>query len=252
MAENLQFLSNIIGSLTKTGNKVDVDLITSTIKKHLPENGQEENYNSQSIKDLADEISQSEKFNFDAEISRRNLARWFEIPEEEFKETKKEQLEPETLIHHILLENKFKKWLEEWDYEVEIGEELDGDDNTEFIPDIYAKRNTLHGIFEIVICFVCDNPPNTYRVQGLFETFETYAKSDSEFGNRDIFIVVTPHKFGPGINKSINLQNKEEKYTVFGLEGNDLSVLESINDADKRLLELKEHVEKAQLKAKRI
>lgn len=249
MIDDLQFLNNILGGITKSGNEVDVDLINSTLKKYNSDNDKTSNISSNTIKELAENIIQNDKFNFDAELNRVNLARWYEIHEEDFKDTKKERLEPETLIHHILLENKFKKWLNEWDYEVEIGEEMDGDDNTEFIPDIYAKRNTLHGIFEIVICFVCSNPPSSDRVLGLFESFETCAKEESEFGNRDIFIVVTPHKFGSRINKAISLQNKQEKYTVFGLEGNDLAVLNSINDSEKRLLELKEHVEKAQLKA---
>ncbi len=201
------------------------------------------------IKLLAEEMASQGNFNLDFEISRRNLARWFEIPEEEFKDTPKEQLEPEVLIRHIMLESLFKKWLEEWNYDVEVGEDLEGIENIEFVPDIYARRVNLHGSFEIVVCFICDNPPNTYRVRALFETFESFARDGSEFGERDIFFVVTPFTFGKGITQSITLQNLEERYTVVGLEGNDISILQSIRTPDKRLLELIEHVEKAKHKA---
>ncbi len=251
MANTEQLLNNILGSFSKTGKQIDPNLISDLLKNSSLENDSNTFIDSAEIKKIAEEISSSNgKMNFQSEITRRNLARWFEIPEEEFKDTPKEQLEPEVLIRHIILENKFKQWLEEWDYEVTIGEDMEGVENIEFIPDIYAKRVTLHGIFEIVICFVCDNPPNTWRVRALFETFESYARESSEFGATDIFLMVTPHTFGKGITQSISLQNQEEKYIVVGLEGNDLSILDSITNPLKRLLELKEHVEKAQLKSK--
>lgn len=204
---------------------------------------------AEKIKAIAQQAAEKGNFLMDLELSRRNLARWFEVPEEEFKDTPREQLEPEVLIRHIILENLFKKWLDEWNYEVEVGEDMEGIENIEFIPDLYARRVNLHGSFEIVVCFVCDNPPNTYRVRALFETFESFARDGSEFGERDIFFIVTPFTFGKGITQSITLQNNEEKYTVVALEGNDLSILQTIKGADKRLLELIEHVEKARHKA---
>lgn len=248
MANTEQLLNNILGAFSKSGKEIDSSLISDLLKNNLGESDMSYSVDTNEIEKLAKEITDAGKFNFQSEISKRNLARWFEIPEEEFKDTPKEQLEPEVLIRHIILENKFKKWLEEWDYEVSNGEDMEGVENIEFVPDLYARRVTLHGTFEIVICFVCDNPPNTWRVRALFETFESFARDESEFGSTDIFIVATPHAFGKGITQSISLQNQEEKYTVIGLEGNDLAILDSISDPTKRLLELREHIEKARLK----
>jgi len=246
-----QLLNSIIGAFSKTDKEIDPVFISNLLKTNAEIDANIASLEAEEIKKLADEMSKSKKYNLHSEISWRTLSRWYEIPEEEFKDTKKEQLEDEVLIRHIILENKFKKWLEDWDYEVTIGDDLEGVENIELIPDIYARRVTLHGVFEIVICFVCDNPPNTYRVRSFFETFESFARADSEFNNTDILMVVTPHSFGKGIIQSITLQNIEEKYTVVGLEGNDLSILDSIVDPTKKLLELKEHIDKARLKAKK-
>ncbi|MFZ1702342.1 MAG: hypothetical protein WBO10_02740 [Pyrinomonadaceae bacterium] len=241
-------VKNFIAALSATG----IDSETEEIEKWIMNAGKatsERMPDSEQIKEIAQQAAQQGSFSMDIELSRRNLARWFEVPEEEFKDTLKEQLEPEVLIRHIILENMFKTWLEEWNYDVEVGEDLEGIENIEFVPDLYASRVNLHGSFEIVVCFVCDNPPNTYRVRALFETFESFARQGSEFGERDIFFVVTPFTFGKGITQSITLQNNEEEYTVVALEGNDLSILQSIRTADKRLLELIEHVEKAKHKS---
>ena len=246
-----QLLNNIISAFSKSDKEIKPELISTLLKSNAEIDSDIATLDTDEIRKIADEMSKTKKFNFQSEISWRTLSRWYEIPEEEFRETRNEQLEEEVLIKHIILENKFKKWLEEWDYDVTIGDDLEGVENIELIPDIYAKRVTLHGTFEIVICFVCDNPPNTYRVRAFFETFESFARGDSEFSNTDILLIVTPNTFGKGIIQSITLQNQEELYTVVGLEGNDISILDSINDSMKRLLELKEHIEKAQLKAKK-
>ncbi len=73
---------------------------------------------------LAESVLQSGTQVLDAEITRKNLARWFEIPFEEFGLTPPEQLEPEVLIRHIILENQFETWLKDWGYDVVVGEDL--------------------------------------------------------------------------------------------------------------------------------
>ena len=113
----------------------------------------------------------------DAEVTRKNLARWFEVPQEEFSMTPPEQLEPEVLIRHIYLENQFTSWFKEWGYDVEVGEDLEGLEGIDFTPDVYGKLTTLHGEFEICVNFVCDQPPSQYRVRALLETLEAVALS---------------------------------------------------------------------------
>jgi regulator of replication initiation timing len=238
----------IVAALAVSGIEATATTLVDWIKKASQQISGKTVYDSENIRKLAEKMSENKSLNLDLEISRRNLSRWFEIPEEEFAQTPKAQLEPEILIRHIALENIFKSWFSEWNYEIEIGEELEGLEDIEFIPDIYAKRVTLHGIFEVIVCFVCDNPPSIYRTRSLFETFESYARSGSAFGERDIFIMATPFKFGKSITQSISLQNKEEKYCVIALEGDDIARLDGFLDPDKRLMELRDFVERAQHK----
>ena len=238
----------IIAALAASGIEASSKNLLEWIKEASHQVPGKKLYDSKRIEEYAEKMADKGAFNLGLEISKRNLSRWFEIPEEEFGSTPKEQLEPEVLIRHIALEKMFKAWFESWNYEVEVGEDLEGLEDIEFIPDIYAKRVTLHGTFEIVVCFVCDNPPSIYRTRALFETFESYAREGAEFGERDIFIIATPFKFGKSITQSITLQNKEEKYTVLALEGDDIGRIEDIDEYDKKLLELKEFVERAQNK----
>ena len=183
----------------------------------------------------------------DAEVTRKNLARWFEVPQEEFSDTPTEQLEPEVLIRHLFLEDMVKKWLTDWGYTVSIGEDLEGREGIDFTPDVYGRLDTLHGKFEICINFVCDNPPSQYRVRALLETLEAYATESSEFRMGDIYVLATPFQFGRGSSSSITLQSKEEKYSVVKLEGDDIYELQNARTAQSRLIKLMERVEKARL-----
>ncbi len=201
--------------------------------------------NPDEIDKLAQEVLKDDTPLLDAEVTRRNLARWFEIPQEEFTSTPTVQLEPEVLIRHIYLEDLFGKWLEDWNYKTLIGEDLEGRESIDFTPDVYGVLETLHGEFEICINFVCDQPPSQYRVRALLETLEAYATESSEFKYGDIYILASPFEFGRGTSASIRLQSREEKYTVLKLEGNDLYELRNARDEHSRFLQLMEHVEKA-------
>ena len=182
-----------------------------------------------------------------AEVTRKNLARWFEVPFDEFARTKPEHLEPEVLIRHIHLENQFRQWLEEWNYEVAVGEDLEGESGVEFTCDVYGRLDTLHGKFEVCINFVCDDPPSTDRVKSMLESLEAYATHKSEFKEGDLYIVATPFSFTNQANAALARQADEEKYTVVKLEGDDLWQLQSARDSQSRLELLMEHVEKSVL-----
>lgn len=250
MIENI--VESIIAALSASGIQSSTENLIEWIKnanQSVP--GQNGKLDSDKIKKLAEEMHAKGSFNLGLEMSKSNLARWFEVPEEEFIETPKSQLEPEVLIRHIALENMFNKWFDEWTYDVIVGGDLEGLEDIEIVPDIYAKRITLHGAFEVVIFFVCDNPPSIYRTRATFETFESFARTGSEFGERDILIIATPFKFGKSITQSIKLQNIEEKYTVVALEGNDIERLQRLTHPDDRLCELINHVDRAQEKLKK-
>ncbi len=250
MIENM--VESVVIALTASGIESSATNLVQWIRnasQNVP--GQEKMIDSERIQEMAEKMAKKGSFNLGLEISKSNLARWFEVPEEEFLDTPKEQLEPEVLIRHIVLERMFKDWFTNWNYDVEVGEDLEGLEDIEFVPDIYARRVTLHGTFEVVVFFVCDNPPSIYRTRATFETFESYAREGSEFGERDILIVATPFKFGKSITQSISLQNKEERYTVVTLEGDDIARLQKIQSDEERLHELIEHVERAESKVKK-
>ena len=198
------------------------------------------------IDQLADSVLRAGTPLLDAEVTRKNLARWFEVPGEEFASTPPEHLEPEILIRHIYLENTFRSWLEEWGYEVTMGEDLEGAEGIDFTPDVYGKLTTLHGYFEVCVNFVCDDPPSQYRTRALLETLEAYATEGSEFKWGDLYVLATPFTFLRGTAASIALQSREERYNVVKLEATDLWELQSARDADSRLLRLVEEVDKAQ------
>jgi len=205
-----------------------------------------ERINTNEIEKLAESVLKSETPQLDAEVTRRNLARWFEIPQEEFAATPSAQLEPDTLIRHMFFEDMFMNWMKEWGYTVNIGEDLEGLENIDFTPDVYGQLDTLHGNFEVCINFVCDNPPSQYRVRALLETLEAYATEKSDFKWGDVYILATPFQFGKGTSSSIRLQGKQEKYTVIKLEGDDIYELQKSRDSQTRLQQLMEHVQKAQ------
>ena len=250
MIENI--VESVVAALTASGIQTTSENLIQWIKnanRSVP--GQNKKLDSDKIKKLAEDMASKGTLNLGMEFSKGNLARWFEIPEEEFLSTPKSQLEPEVLIRHIALENLFQTWFESWTYEVIIGGDLEGLEDIEIVPDIYAKRITLHGTFEVVVFFVCDNPPSIYRTRALFETFESFAREGAEFGERDILIIATPFKFGKSITQSIKLQNIEEKYTVVALEGDDIERIQRLENFDDKLCELINHVERAQDKLKK-
>lgn len=174
--------------------------------------------------------------------SRREVARWFEVDLDEFDETPIHQLEPEVLYRHMYYENKFRSWFEELGYDVQIGEDVDGQED--FVPDVWAERKTLHGNFSVAVTLVCDDPPSTDRVGRMLQSLEMFApKGDSDFGMRDVYLLVTPFKFTERASKAIERQAEEEDYFVVEIEGDDLHTLEMASSSESRLGRLHDLVE---------
>ncbi|HEA26640.1 MAG TPA: hypothetical protein ENH92_05900 [Ectothiorhodospiraceae bacterium] len=232
----------------KGASGLSMDQVTGWFHRALQSVAGSSEVNSSLIEQLAEKNLKREIPVLDAEFTRKNLARWFEIPQEEFVNTPPKQLEPEVLIRHLYLEKMFKEWLAEWGYVVSIGEDLEGKESIDFTPDVYGKLNTLHGQFEVCINFVCDNPPSQYRVRALLATLEAYATESGDFKSEfkwgDIYVVATPFQFGRGTSASIRLQSREGKYTVVKLEGDDIYALRC-QDSTSRLVQLMDLVEKA-------
>ncbi len=201
----------ITGTYASKGAEIGIDKVKELMQSALSSLSPKYNTQQSEIEQLLGKIKENPpKLEF--EITRHNLARWFEIPIDDFDGTPSAQLEPEVLIRHIYLENSFKDWFMQWGYNVVVGDELTGIEGVDYVPDIHARLETLHGNFQVLVNFVCDNPPNTYRVMGLLENIESYAPQGSSFGKNDVFMLVTPFKFGEKASSSIRVQNKQEDY----------------------------------------
>lgn len=176
------------------------------------------------------------------------LARFLEVPLPDLVDVSLENLNYGTIYDHVKLEGEFQEWLSEWGYEVFLGHTLFGLENIEYIPDVYGKLDTLHGEYEVCINFVCDVPPDEDRVFALLSKIEAYAEAKSSFSSGDIFAIVTPHRFTKGAISAMELQNKQEKYSVFPIQGTDVFALEQATSAKERMGELQAKVKEAQSK----
>jgi hypothetical protein len=168
------------------------------------------------------------------EYTRGQVARWYEVPLDEFDSLPITSLRPEVLFRHIYYEDLIAKWFREWGYVVEAGEELEGLDGADFTPDVYAELPTLHGTFQVAVTLFCDNPPNTWRALGMLESIEAFAPKDSDFGEHDLYLVVTPFRFREQASTHFRIQSQEESYSVVSIEGNDLQDLEHAADPESR------------------
>lgn len=179
------------------------------------------------------------------------LARFLEIPVPDLATLNADTLDVGQLYSHVKLESQFRGWLEEWGYEVELGCPLAGLGGIEYIPDVYGVLNTLHGKFETCFSFVCDNPPDEDRVFALLGKIEAYAEAKGSFSFGDIFAVVTPHRFTQGAINALGLQNEQESYAVFPIDGGDVYVLENARTPKDRLEELQDKVRQAEEEMRR-
>lgn len=179
------------------------------------------------------------------EVSRRSIARWFEVPLEEFEQTPTSQLEAEVLFHHLYYETKLADWFTEWGYDVAVGEELEGSEGADFTPDLFATLDTLHGNFAVAVCLVCDSPPSHYRTLALLENIEAYTRREKEFSERDVLLLVTPFKFLGQTDVQIRIQSQEEAYFVIPLEGDELQDLDNSRDSASRMHRMRHYVQSA-------
>lgn len=168
------------------------------------------------------------------EYTRGQVARWYEVALDEFDSLPISSLRPDVLFRHIYYEDLIARWFSEWGYVVEAGQELEGLDGADFMPDVYAELPTLHGTFQVAVTLFCDNPPNTWRALGMLESIEAFAPKGSEFGEHDLYLVVTPFRFREQASTHFRIQSQEESYSVVAIEGNDLQDLEHAADPDSR------------------
>jgi hypothetical protein len=180
------------------------------------------------------------------ESTRSQVARWYEVPLDEFDALPMSSLRADVLLRHIYYEDLWSKWFAEWGYGVSPGEELEGMSGADFIPDVYAELVTLHGTFQVAVTLFCDNPPNTWRALGMLESIEAFAPKGSEFGEHDLYLVVTPFRFGEQASTHFRIQSQEESYSVVMIEANELQDLEHAQDPGSRRERLSDMVDAAE------
>lgn len=179
------------------------------------------------------------------------LARFLEIPMPDLPGVTPESLDAKQLYNHVRLEGEFQEWLKEWGYQVEVGIPLAGLRGVEYVPDVYGVFDTLHGQFEVCVSLVCDSPPDEDRVFALLGKIEAYAEAKKSFSYGDIFVVCTPNRFTQGALNAIGLQNEQESYAVFPIDGGDVYVLEQAQTPSDRLEELQDKVRQAEEEGRR-
>lgn len=174
------------------------------------------------------------------------LSRFLEVPIADLPQTSPDNIDINALYDHVRLEGKFQEWLLEWGYKVEIGEPLIGLKGIVYIPDIYGELTTLHGKFEICVSLICDNPPDENRVLACLQKIEAYADNKKTFSYRDIFAIVTPHRFTKGAMDAMSLQNEQRGYWVVPIIGSDINTLECVSSFKERLSEFRDKIKLAE------
>lgn len=160
-------------------------------------------------------------------FDRQRLARWFEVSPEQFDRLPLDRLDSDVLFSHVHYENLFREWFADWGYVVTQGEELEGPYGTDFVPDVHATLDTLHGHFQVAISLFCADPPDEMRVRGMLDIVQAFAPHGSEFGERDVLLLVTPHKFPEGASEGIRQHARQDAYWIVEVEAHDLDLLEN-------------------------
>lgn len=246
MVEVNNLIANLMVSIASIVAEKGIDTLTTSVRKTVDSFKKKGIGHTDELTELTKVIKENPPSSTQMEVNVDTLARWFEIPRDEFERLPKERLDPEVLIRHVYLEQLFAPWLKEFGYDVKIGSKMLGVEGWEFIPDIYAEMSNLHGIFQVAINFVCNDPPSTSRVSFCCESLEAFAmKVEPSFSARDIFMIVTPFKFTPTARSVLLKEDKDHAYFIAKLEGSDLYALQGAYDRESRLKLIQDLVKEA-------
>lgn len=236
MGEVEEIIANMLGPMTSVLAKESFDALIPRIKKTIHSFQKKGTMKTDELTRLAEIIKKSPPSVIQTQMNIDTLSRWFEIPRDDFERLPRNKLEPEVLVRHVYLEQLFITWLKEFGYDVTSGIKKLGAEGWEFVPDVYAEMSTLHGVFQVAVNFVCDDPPSTNRVSFLCESLEAFAmKRDPEFSEKDIFMLITPFKFSETASSAILKEDKDHSYYVVKIEGPDLYMLQRAVDGGHRL-----------------
>ena len=130
-----EVMKNVIAVTSGHYSKHGGEICGEKLKKRLIQLGKKYDSpfpeNKELDKRLSEIIERPPKLG--AQITDSMLAKWFEVPQDEFKLTHPDEVDPKVFFRHYYLEIIFKNWLKKWDYNVELGEELEDLEGLEFI-----------------------------------------------------------------------------------------------------------------------
>lgn len=181
----------------------------------------------QIIKAMQDKQDTGEAI-LDMQMARRELARWSEVPLEEFAYEQLEEMRHSILICHRYLENLFIEWFKGDDRltDVEAGHHLRGVEDIYYVADIYGCYRIPSRKFDSAVSLICSRPPSTYRIHALLHALEAYEQARKEQRKKltefDAYMFATPFEFGRDASNAIKFQNRRSSYPVIKLEGKDL------------------------------
>lgn len=246
MVEASDLIANIVASIASIGITEGIDTLTPMVKETISSFRRKGAMKTDELTRLAELIKKSPPALTQVQMNIDTLSRWFEIPRDDFERIPKDRLNAETLVRHVYLEQLFSTWLGELGYNVMIGPKMLGVEEWEFVPDVYAEMETLHGVFQVAVNLVCDEPPSTSRVSFLCESLEAFAvRREPEFSEKDIFMLVTPFKFSATAHSVILKEDKDHLYYVIHLESSDLYALQQAVDPSYRLTVMQNIVKEA-------
>lgn len=239
-------IASVVASLAPVVATKGIDTLKTKVGKTINSFSQKQAMKTDELTELAELIKKTPPSDIQKQVDIDTLSRWFEIPRDDFERFPRDRLNTEVLVRHVYLEQLFASWLKEFGYVVKTGPKMLGVEEWEFIPDVYAEMYTLHGIFQIAINFICDDPPSTNRTSFLCESLEAFAtKREPEFSEKDIFMLVTPFKFSPTTHSVILKEDNDHTYFVIKLEGSELRQLQLTSSKDDRLTQLQNIVKEA-------
>ena len=231
-----EIVAKIVAAVAATYVIEGVDNLSTLFSKALQSIKRKGSLKTNEMRKLSESIKKSPPDVFRLQSNANTLSRWLEIPRDDFERTPPDQYNTDVLIRHVYLEQLFASWLTDLGYKVSTGQARLGVEGWEFVPDVYGELETIHGIFQVAVNFVCQDPPSTARVSFVCESLEAYAvKKSPEFSEKDIFMVVTPFKFSATANSALVKEDKDHSYYVVKIESNNLFDLIQARDTQERL-----------------
>jgi len=161
-----------------------------------------------------------------------DLARWYEIAEQDWVTSEKVR-DPETLLRHLYLEVLFQEWFKGWGWDVQHGQEISKAGTfMDHRSDVLAKP-IMGKEQAMVVNFVCDDLPSTFRVIALFNTLDANWEPIKDVAHTFVVATHATNFSGPAL-AYMDTRAQEAHYSVIRLAASELKVLkEAVSPKDR-------------------